>query len=114
LFNSKGGKKVSERALIIEQLKERFTTQNEHIVALRDVDLHVKQGELMTVIGPSGCGKSTLLKIVAGLDVDYVGKVELNDQPIKGPSLEKGFIFQEPRLFPRLTVEKKDKRDKIW
>ena len=106
LFNSKGGRKVSERALVIERLNKIFTTQNEHIVALRDVDLHVKQGEFMTVIGPSGCGKSTLLKIVAGLDVDYVGKVELNGQPIKGPSLEKGFIFQEPRLFPWLTVEK--------
>ena len=114
MFNSKGGRKVSERALVIERLNKIFTTQNEHIVALRDVDLHVKQGEFMTVIGPSGCGKSTLLKIVAGLDVDYVGKVELNGQPIKGPSLEKGFIFQEPRLFPWLTVEKNIAGDQSW
>ncbi len=106
MFKSKGGKQVSERALVIEHLNKIFTTQSEQIVALQDVDLHVKQGEFMTVIGPSGCGKSTLLKIIAGLDVDYVGKVELNGQPIKGPTLEKGFIFQEPRLFPWLTVEK--------
>ena len=37
-----------------------------------------QQGEFITVIGPSGCGKSTLLKIIAGLDVEYNGKVELN------------------------------------
>lgn len=97
---------MSKRALVIEHLNKTFTTQNEQIVALREVNLHVQQGEFITIIGPSGCGKSTLLKIVAGLDVEYVGKVELNGQPIKGPGLEKGFIFQEPRLFPWLTVEK--------
>lgn len=106
MFKSKGGRKVSERALVIEHLNKIFTTQSEQVVALQDVDLHVKQGEFITIIGPSGCGKSTLLKIVAGLDIEYVGKVELNGRPIKGPSLEKGFIFQEPRLFPWLTVEK--------
>ena len=97
---------MSERGLVIENLNKKFATQSEQITALRDVDLHVNQGEFITIIGPSGCGKSTLLKIVAGLDLEYAGKVELNGQPIKGPSLEKGFIFQEPRLFPWLTVEK--------
>lgn len=97
---------MSERALVIEHLNKIFETQNEQVIALRDVDLHVKQGEFITIIGPSGCGKSTLLKIVAGLDIEYVGKVELNGRSIIGPSLEKGFIFQEPRLFPWLTVEK--------
>ena len=83
-----------------------FPTPTGNVVALNNVNLNVKQGEFITVIGPSGCGKSTLLKIIAGLDVEYNGKVELNNLPIKGPSLEKGFIFQEPRLFPWLTVEK--------
>lgn len=106
MFKSKGGRKVSERALVIECLNKIFTTQSEQTIALREVDLHVKQGEFITIIGPSGCGKSTLLKIIAGLDSEYEGKVELNGRPIKGPSLEKGFIFQEPRLFPWLTVEK--------
>lgn len=60
---------------------------------------------MITIIGPSGCGKSTLLKIVAGLDTGYSGTVLLNGKQIDGPSIEKGFIFQEPRLFPWLTVE---------
>ncbi len=97
---------MEHRSLVIEQLNKIFPTPTGNVVALNNVNLNVKQGEFITVIGPSGCGKSTLLKIIAGLDVEYNGKVELNNLPIKGPSLEKGFIFQEPRLFPWLTVEK--------
>ncbi|MGG4483973.1 ABC transporter ATP-binding protein, partial [Paenibacillus illinoisensis] len=63
-------------------------------------------GDFTAVIGPSGCGKSTLLKIVAGLDGEYDGNVLLKGEPILSPSQEKGFIFQEHRLFPWLTVEK--------
>lgn len=95
-----------EHALNIQSLNKIFSTQTEEVIALKDVNLQIKQGEFITVIGPSGCGKSTLLKIIAGLDTTYQGTVELDQEPIKGPSLEKGFIFQEPRLFPWLTVEK--------
>lgn len=97
---------MSRYALNIQSLNKVFTTQTEQVIALKDVNLQIKQGEFITVIGPSGCGKSTLLKIIAGLDTTYKGSVELDKKPIKGPSLEKGFIFQEPRLFPWLTVEK--------
>lgn len=97
---------MTEHALYIQSLNKIFTTQTEQVIALKDVNLQIKQGEFITVIGPSGCGKSTLLKIIAGLDTTYNGLVELDKQSIKGPSLEKGFIFQEPRLFPWLTVEK--------
>lgn len=97
---------MAEDALNIQSLNKIFSTQTEEVIALKDVNLQIKQGEFITVIGPSGCGKSTLLKIIAGLDTTYQGTVELDQQPIKGPSLEKGFIFQEPRLFPWLTVEK--------
>ncbi|KOY82494.1 ABC transporter ATP-binding protein [Lysinibacillus macroides] len=97
---------MSKNTLVIENLNKVFTTPNEQVIALKNVELTVEQGEFLTVIGPSGCGKSTLLKIIAGLDVDYTGKVELDNKAIYGPSLQKGFIFQEPRLFPWLTVEK--------
>lgn len=97
---------MSKNTLVIENLNKVFATPNEQVIALKNVELTVEQGEFLTVIGPSGCGKSTLLKIIAGLDVDYIGKVELDGKAIHGPSLQKGFIFQEPRLFPWLTVEK--------
>ncbi|MFD1134682.1 ABC transporter ATP-binding protein [Paenibacillus urinalis] len=72
---------------------------------LDEINLTVKEGDFTTIIGPSGCGKSTLLKIVAGLDTDYEGDVFLKGKRVERPSQEKGFIFQEHRLFPWLSVE---------
>jgi sulfonate transport system ATP-binding protein len=91
---------------MISGLNKTFVAPVGEIIALNNIQLNVRKGELVTIIGPSGCGKSTLLKIVAGLDMQYTGTVLLNGKPITGPSIEKGFIFQEPRLFPWLTVEK--------
>ncbi|MGG1555306.1 ABC transporter ATP-binding protein [Paenibacillus ferrarius] len=97
---------MTEALLTIQQLNKTFTSSKGAVQALHDVQLHVKEGEFITVIGPSGCGKSTLLKIIAGLDAQYTGVVQLGGEPIKTPGIDKGFIFQEPRLFPWLTVEK--------
>lgn len=96
---------MSEETLVIEHLNKVFAAPAGDVIALSNIQLKVKKGELITIIGPSGCGKSTLLKIVAGLDTSYSGTVLLNGKQIDGPSIEKGFIFQEPRLFPWLTVE---------
>jgi sulfonate transport system ATP-binding protein len=56
------------------------------------------------LVGPSGCGKSTLLRIIAGLDVDYLGAVAINGERPHLHSRDVGFIFQEPRLLPWLSV----------
>mgnify|MGYP000951439412 CR=1 FL=1 len=97
---------MSTALLSIENLNKTFVSPQKPIAALKDINLHVKEGEFVTVIGPSGCGKSTLLKIIAGLDTAYEGSVRLANKGIRGPGIDKGFIFQEPRLFPWLTVEK--------
>ncbi len=97
---------MSVPLLEIERLSKSFRTPKTVVDALSGIDLKVREGEFITVIGPSGCGKSTLLKIVAGLDQAYEGSVKLGDREVKGPGIDKGFIFQEPRLFPWLTVEK--------
>ncbi|GBF77805.1 sulfonate ABC transporter ATP-binding protein [Paenibacillus sp. 598K] len=97
---------MSQDWLRVQGLNRVFPAPSGDIVALRNIDLRVGEGQLVTIIGPSGCGKSTLLKIIAGLDTGYEGQVLLNGAPIAGPSIEKGVIFQEPRLFPWLTVEK--------
>lgn len=97
---------MSTGSLAIAQLNKVFATPKAEVIALQNINLNVDKGEFITIIGPSGCGKSTLLKIIAGLDTDYSGTVLLNGKQIEGPSIEKGFIFQEPRLFPWLTVEK--------
>lgn len=97
---------MSTEILVIDRLNKTFSAPAGDVIALNDIHLKVGLGEFITIIGPSGCGKSTLLKIVAGLDTGYIGTVLLNGREIAGPSIEKGVIFQEPRLFPWLTVEK--------
>ncbi|QJX01011.1 ABC transporter ATP-binding protein [Frigoriglobus tundricola] len=75
-------------------------------VALDRVSLEVGAGELVSLVGPSGCGKSTLLRLVAGLDAPTTGELWVGDEPISGPSAERGLVFQDPSLFPWLTVRR--------
>ncbi|NHQ91245.1 ABC transporter ATP-binding protein [Janthinobacterium lividum] len=71
---------------------------------LHNLQLQLHQGEIVSLIGASGCGKSSLLSIVAGLDTDFRGTLRLGGQLLTGVHADIGLIFQEPRLFPWLTV----------
>jgi sulfonate transport system ATP-binding protein len=71
---------------------------------LRQLRLGVENGEILSLLGASGCGKSTLLSIAAGLDRDCAARVRLDGRLLDGPDAGIGFVFQEPRLFPWLTV----------
>src|SRR5438876_3381864 len=75
-------------------------------LALDKVSLFVSAGELVSIVGPSGCGKSTLLRLVAGLIVATEGELLVGDEPITGPNAERGLVFQDPNLFPWLTVRR--------
>ena len=68
--------------------------------ALDHLKLTVQRNEFLCILGPSGCGKSTFLKIVAGLMHPSSGEVLLNGKPIKGPGLDRGIVFQDPRCSP--------------
>ena len=86
--------------LDVEVLDKRFHRKT----ILKDVRLQLACAEVVALVGASGCGKSTLLRIVAGLDSHYRGSVLLDGEPHGRPTRDVGFIFQEPRLFPWLTV----------
>jgi nitrate/nitrite transport system ATP-binding protein len=73
-------------------------------VALRHIDLKVKQGEFVSLIGHSGCGKSTLLNIVAGLEQATVGGVILEGKQVTKPGPDRMVVFQNYSLLPWLTV----------
>jgi sulfonate transport system ATP-binding protein len=73
-------------------------------VALREISLQIAPRTIVSVVGTSGSGKSTLLRIVSGLEAPTTGELTWNDQSIVGPRRDIGFIFQESRLMPWLTV----------
>ena len=72
-------------------------------LALEGIDLEVADGEFLCLLGPSGCGKTTLLNILSGLDKADSGTVEVTSS--NGSSVVSGYMFQEPRLLPWLTVK---------
>ncbi|AXO14573.1 ABC transporter ATP-binding protein [Thalassospira indica] len=74
------------------------------VLALDDVSLDVANDTFSVIVGPSGCGKSTLLRLVAGLETPTSGRLELDGDPINGPSADRGMVFQSYTLFPWLTV----------
>jgi sulfonate transport system ATP-binding protein len=75
-------------------------------LVLDNIELEIAAGEIVSLVGPSGCGKSTVLRIAAGLERDFGGEVSLDGEPLHGPTRAIGVMFQEPRLFPWLTVAK--------
>jgi ABC-type Fe3+/spermidine/putrescine transport system ATPase subunit len=74
---------------------------------LRDCDLDVMKGEVMTLLGPSGCGKTTLLRTVAGFVVPDAGSVAIGDRDVTLTPPNRrpvGMVFQHYALFPHMTV----------
>ena len=91
--------------LVIREVSKTFSAPDGSAVqALRDLSLSVRTGELLSLIGPSGCGKSTLLRLIAGLDRPTSGELRVGDDIIDRPSAERGLMFQDPNLFPWLSV----------
>ena len=93
---------LSDPAITITGLNKAYASQrnNGEVFALRDFDLTVGRGELVTLFGPNGCGKSTLLRALAGLEPYDAGEVSVGGQ-VPGVA-EIGFVFQDFResLFP--------------
>lgn len=91
----------------IRNVKKVFPIKNSSIEVLKNVDLKIADGEIVTIVGGSGCGKSTLLRIISGLDKATEGEVVIDGKKVDGSSKKDiGVVFQEPRLFPWSTVEK--------
>ena len=73
-------------------------------IAVTDVNLSIKENEIISIIGHSGCGKSTILNMIAGLDLATGGTISLAGKEIKGPGPERAVVFQNHSLLPWLSV----------
>lgn len=74
------------------------------INALENINLKLNEGEFVCLLGPSGCGKSTLLKIIAGFIPPSAGTAIMDGEPIRGADWHRGVVFQQPPLYPWLTI----------
>ena len=85
-------------------VSKEFAKGERRVLALQDIGLTVAAREFAAILGPSGCGKSTLLNMVAGFDRPTRGSVRVAGQEILAPSPQRAVVFQEPALFPWLSV----------
>jgi NitT/TauT family transport system ATP-binding protein len=90
--------------LTLEGVSKWFHTTRQHVHALDDINLTVREGEIVCLVGPSGCGKTTLLDIIAGLTRPDAGHVCADGHAVEGTGQERLVMFQEPALFPWLDA----------
>lgn len=87
-----------------ENVNKSFGTNH----VLKDINLDVEKGELVTLLGPSGCGKSTLLRCLSGLEQVTSGRIYLDGEDITDVSPRRrgiGMVFQQYSLFPNMSVK---------
>lgn len=94
--------KVTDLQWVYPALRRR----EKDVVALKDINLEMRESEFVVIVGPSGCGKSTLINLIGGLEHVEEGKILVDGEEVTGPGAERGMVFQGYSLFPWLTVQK--------
>lgn len=90
----------------VEAVSKLFRTPSEGAIrALEEISLDIHYGEFVTVVGPSGCGKSTLIKLIAGFSPTSAGRILFEGDEVRSLNTRVGYVPQESKLFPWLTVE---------
>ncbi len=92
--------------LTIENLSKSYPAMGGRpgVTVFDEVNFKIGRGEFFCALGHSGCGKSTVLNVLAGLDKDFGGTVTMDGSLVRGPSLERGVVFQSHALLPWLTA----------
>jgi nitrate/nitrite transport system ATP-binding protein len=87
--------------LKVEKLSKAFQADKP---VFADVSFTLEKGEFVCIIGHSGCGKTTILNVLAGLDSATSGMAIMDGREVRGPSLDRGVVFQSHALMPWFTV----------
>src|SRR5882757_2677881 len=96
---------TSAPLLEIDHVRQAFPkTGGGELLVLDDVDLTLREGEIVGLLGRSGSGKSTLLRLIAGLARPQGGSLSYMGTPIEGPVQGVAMVFQGFALFPWMTV----------
>jgi len=92
----------------VEGVSKRYAHRVKgEVYAARDVVLHVRPGEFLTLLGPSGCGKTTTLRMIAGYEMPDAGRIRFGGQDVTSEPANRrniGFVFQNYALFPHLSI----------
>lgn len=88
----------------IDHVHKVFSGAGRDVIALRDIDFNISQGQFICLLGPSGCGKSTLLNAIAGFSLPTQGQIRVDGKAVAQPGPDRGMVFQEYALFPWMTV----------
>ena len=91
--------KNSDSILVIENLTKTYHSKDGETLAIKDLNLDIKEGEFVAIVGPSGCGKSTLLSILCDLETKSGGNITFPKKDLK-----LGYMLQEDSLFPWLNI----------
>ncbi len=91
--------------LTLRNVVKSYGTAPKQFIAVQDVNMQVRAGELVCLLGPSGCGKSTLLRVIAGLTSASAGEVLYRGKPVTGVNPHATIVFQTFALYPWLTVQ---------
>src|SRR2546422_10545536 len=94
------------KSLRFDRVTKSFPAAERRLRALEDINLEVAAGEFLCIVGPSGCGKTTLLNLAAGLERPDSGRVLVDGQVVEGPAPDRVLVFQEPALFPWLSLRR--------
>lgn len=89
----------SDNILVIENLTKIYHSKDGETLAIKDLNLNIKEGEFIAIVGPSGCGKSTLLSILCNIENKSGGNIIFPKKDLK-----LGYMLQEDTLFPWLNI----------
>jgi NitT/TauT family transport system ATP-binding protein len=95
---------VTNQKIILTGLTKHFDVKGRTVVAMKDVDLTINEGEFVCIVGPSGCGKTTLLRVLAGLETATSGRMEIAHSDPSKPL--NSMVFQDQSIFPWMSVRK--------